>query len=295
MKTSILYNPHAGHGDSAAKASALAARCEGEITLIDMTTVQDYGALLSPLSREDRVILCGGDGTLNRFVNDTDGLDVACEIDYFAIGTGNDFLHDLEKKVGDDPVDVGRYLKDLPVVEVKGKQYRFLNGVGYGIDGYCCEVGDRQKAESDAPVNYTSIAIKGLLFHYKPTTATITVDGVSHTYKKVWIAATMKGRYYGGGMMTAPEQDRLAADGETTLVLFHGKGRLKTLIVFPSIFKGEHVKHKSMVAVHKGADITVAFDRPAPLQIDGETITDVLSYRVRSGRTADLPAQAAMK
>ncbi len=286
MKVYILYNPHAGHGSSIAKAEALAAKYEGEVVLQDMTAIESYEALLSPLTAEDRVILCGGDGTLNRFVNDTEGVALACEVLYYAIGTGNDFLHDLDLKVGADPLPVKKYLENLPVVEVKGKQYRFLNGVGFGIDDYCCEVGDKMKAESDDPVNYTSIAIKGLLFHYKPTNATVTVDGVTHAYKKVWIAATMKGRYYGGGMMTAPAQDRLAEDGEVTLVLFHGKGRLTTLVVFPSIFKGEHVKHTNMVAVHRGADITVTFDRPAPLQVDGETVLDVTSYRVRAGRLA---------
>lgn len=288
MKTYILYNPYAGHGDSAAKAEALVSKYEGEVTLYDMTKIESYEALLSPLAATDRVVLCGGDGTLNRFANDTEGVDVRCEIDYYAIGTGNDFLHDLDMQLGTDPIPVKKYLQSLPTVEVKGKTYRFLNGVGFGIDGYCCEVGDRIKAESDEPVNYTSIAIKGLLFHYPPTSATVTVDGVTHEYKKVWIAATMKGRFYGGGMMTAPEQDRLAEDGEVTLVLFHGTGRLRTLMIFPSIFKGEHVKHTKAVAVHKGAEITVTFDAPAPLQVDGETITGATSYCVKAGKVAPI-------
>jgi diacylglycerol kinase family enzyme len=134
------------------------------------------------------------------------------------------------------------------------------------------------------PVNYTSIAIKGLLFHYKPANAIITVDGESFSYKKVWIAAAMKGRYYGGGMMTAPKQDRLADDGKVTLVVMYGSGKLKTLMVFPSIFKGEHVNHTEMVAVHTGKEITVTFDRPTPLQIDGETVLGVTSYKVSAGK-----------
>ena len=74
---------------------------------------------------------------------------------------------------------------------VNGKQYRFLNGIGYGIDGYCCQVGDEQREKSTKPVNYTAIAIKGLLFHYKPTNAVVTVDGETHNYRKVWLAPTM--------------------------------------------------------------------------------------------------------
>ena len=61
-------------------------------------------------------------------------------------------------------------------------------------------------------------------------------------------------------------------------MMFHGGGRLATLMAFPGIFKGEHVKNKKMVAVHTGHEITVEFDRPTPLQIDGETILNVTSY-----------------
>ena len=93
----------------------------------------------------------------------------------------------------------------------------------------------------------------------------------------------MNGKYYGGGMMCAPEQDRLG-DGRCSVVLFHGSGKLKTLMVFPSIFKGEHVKHDKVVAQHKGREVTITFDEPRPLQIDGETILDVLTYTVKSGK-----------
>ena len=62
-----------------------------------------------------------------------------------------------------------------------------------------------------------------------------------------------------------------------------GKGRLPTLMVFPSIFKGEHVK-KSCVEVRKGKQITVKFDHPTALQIDGETILDVLEFTATSAK-----------
>ena len=167
------------------------------------------------------------------------------------------------------------------------------NGIGYGIDGYCCEEGDKQKAKSDKPVDYTAIAIKGLLFHFKPTNAKITVDGVTKEYKKVWIAPTMKGRYYGGGMMVTPNQDRLSEEGKVSSAVLYGSSALKTLIVFPSIFKGEHVKHTEMVEIRGGHEITVEFDRPTALQIDGETVLGVTSYTVKTGKTANKKECAA--
>ncbi len=294
MKTFILYNPKAGKGTSETEGKRLAALYEGEVRFMDITKIADYVSLLSPLTPEDNVVICGGDGTLNRFANAVKSIDVKCNILYYAIGTGNDFLKDLGKQVGEAPFRINEYLCDLPYVEIKGKKYLFLNGIGFGIDGYCCEVGDKCKAKApEKPVNYTAIAIKGLLLHYKPRNATVVVDGKTYTYKKVWIAAAMKGRYYGGGMMTAPAQDRLAKDGEVTLVLFHGKGRLKTLMTFPTIFEGKHIEHTDMVAVHKGKDITVTYDAPAPLQVDGETELDVLTYHVTAGVGADAAVEQA--
>jgi len=279
MKTYILYNPIAGHGNMKQTAQSLAANYENEAICLDLCALESYADFFAKLSSDDQIILCGGDGTLNRFVNDTEGLEIPCDILYCAKGTGNDFLHDLERSPEDAPFSVKEYLTDLPMVEVKGKTYRFLNNVGFGIDGYCCEVGDQIKQTSDKPVNYTSIAIKGLLFHFKPVNATITVDGQTYSYRKVWIAPTMKGRFYGGGMMPTPAQDRRADDGSLSLMVMHGSGKLKTLIVFPSLFKGEHIKHTEMIAIHQGKDITVTFDRPTALQIDGETILGVTEYR----------------
>ena len=288
MKQFILYNPLAGNGTAKEAAERLAAASSAEAVLSTVTKITDYAAFFAGMTPEDTLTICGGDGTLNHFVNDTAGLDIPCEVFYLAVGSGNDFLRDLDKTPDGTPVCITKYIKNLPVTEVKGKTYRFLNNVGYGIDGYCCEVGDELKAKSVKAINYTSIAIKGLLFHYKSKNAVITVDGKEYRFKKVWLAPTMKGRFYGGGMMATPEQDRLAEGGKLSVLVFHGSGRLHTLMVFPSIFKGEHVKHKKIVTVLSGYDVKVSFDAPAAVQIDGETIPDVMEHTA----TAKAPVMA---
>ena len=285
MKYTVLFNPNAGNGTGAAEAEKLRDILKGdELTFTDITSLNGYAEFLAGLSDDERLVLAGGDGTLNRFINDTDGLDVGRDVYYFAAGSGNDFAHDLGKAKDDAPFVITEYLKDLPTVTVKGKAYKFLNGVGYGIDGYCCEVGDKQRETSDKPVNYTAIAIKGLLFHFKPCNAKITVDGVEHTYNKVWLAPTMNGRFYGGGMMPTPDQDRLGKDKTVSCMVFYGSGKLKSLAVFPSIFKGEHVKHKEMIEILIGHYIKVEFDQPTALQIDGETSLGVTEYEAVSAK-----------
>ena len=281
MKQYILFNPHAGNGTAEEAAKKLAATYSDAI-LLDMTAIADYASLMAEVTAEDTLTICGGDGTLNRFVNDTDGLNVPCQVYYMAVGTGNDFLRDLDKTSDKSPVCITKYIKNLPVTEVKGKSYRFLNNVGFGIDGYCCEAGDAQKAKSPKAVNYTAIAIKGLLFHYKPTNAVITVDGKEYRFKKVWLAPTMKGRFYGGGMMATPDQDRTAEDGKLSVLVFHGSSSLRTLMIFPSIFKGKHIKSEKFVTVLTGYDIKVVFDSPSPVQVDGETVSGVTEYTAKA-------------
>ena len=294
-KYNVLYNPLAGNGKGENASKKLKELLNGdELTFTDMTKVSDYRALFASMPEDERVIVSGGDGTLNRFINDTEDVVFANPVYYYATGSGNDFLKDIGGNVGDKPVCIDKYLKALPTVDVKGKSYRFINGIGYGIDGYCCEVGDKLRETSDKPINYAGIAIKGLLFHYHPTSATVIVDGVEHKYKKVWLAPTMNGRYYGGGMIPTPKQDRLNKEHTVSVMVYYGSGKIKSLAVFPSIFKGEHVNHREMVEVLSGKEITVKFDSPAALQVDGETIIGVTEYSVRTGKAAEKlnPAEA---
>ena len=279
MSTYVLFNALSGNGTGEEKAKAVDKFLDGkEVVYQDVTKISDYKTFLAGLAADDELILCGGDGTLNRFINDTDGIEFTQPISYYPTGSGNDFWNDLEKGPDAGPERIEKYIKDLPFVEVNGMKKRFLNGIGYGIDGYCCEVGDQQRAAGNQKIDYAGIAIKGLLFHYKPTNAEIDVDGKKFSYKKVWLAPSMNGRYYGGGMIATPAQDRLGTDRLLSLLLFHGSGKIRTLMIFPSIFKGKHVDHTKVVEVKTGHKITVTFDRPVALQIDGETVLNVTTY-----------------
>jgi len=239
----------------------------------------DYPSFFKKLKKEDEVVLVGGDGTINYFINAMEGHKISNNVYLYANGSGDDFLRDVGYSKG-ELVPLNKYLDNLPTVKVNGLEKKFINGIGYGIDGYCCEEADNIKAKTpNKKIDYTAIAIKGLLFFYKPTHAKVTVDGVSHEFDNVWIAATMKGRYYGGGMMVAPQQDRFS--DKLSVVVYMGKSKLKTLMVFPKIFEGKHVLHKDMVKVFTGNEIHVEYTKPCAAQIDGDTVLNVSEYWVK--------------
>ncbi|MBP1586917.1 MAG: diacylglycerol kinase family protein [Clostridia bacterium] len=272
----ILYNTKANNGHGLDGAKLIEPLLGGEtFEYIDVTKVDDTFECIMSFPAEDTVIITGGDGTLNYLVNSIRNKPVERDIFYFPSGSGNDFWNDVKGASKDALLRLNPYLEKLPVTVVDGKEYYFINGVGYGIDGYCCEEGDRQRAASDKPINYTSIAIKGLLFKFKPRSAKITVDGKVYEYDNVWLAPVMNGRFYGGGMNVAPDQDRLNESRELTCVVMFDKVPLHALMIFPKIFKGELVNEKKHVVVLKGHDITVEFDKPCAMQIDGETFLNI--------------------
>ena len=287
MKTyCVLFNPKSDNGMGKKSAEQLDEILkDGQVEYHDVTAIPPYETFFKETLGDNPLVICGGDGTLNRFINDTANVRINNDVYYFATGSGNDFLKDIGGEKG-QVVKINDYIKNLPTVYVDGKEYKFLNNVGFGIDGYCCEVGDKLRETTDKPINYAGIAVKGLLFKYKPTNAKITVDGKTYEFKKVWLAPTMHGRFYGGGMMPTPEQKRNDPEGTLSVMVMHG-GKFSTLLAFPKIFKGEHVNKKKLVSIFTGKEITAEFDRPVAVQVDGETILGMTTYTAKAATVAE--------
>ena len=279
----VFFNRLSNNGKAMSAEVELEKIFAGEqIKFVDITEIKNASDSCRMLDESDKIIVAGGDGTLSRFVNDVYELHLKNEIYFYTCGSGNDFLNDIRERceIVNNLIPMNKFMESLPVVTVNGERHYFINGIGYGIDGYCCEEGDRIRENSNKKVDYTVIAIKGLLGKFKPRNATVTVDGETIHYRKVWLAPTMIGRFFGGGMMITPKQDRLNAEHVVSSCVVHDSSMLKTLIVFPKIFKGKHIVHTDIYEVKLGHEIRVEFDKPCALQIDGETYLNVKYYTV---------------
>lgn len=275
----ILYNPKANNENNDLTVipgvEELEARGVKKINLIGL----DVPAFCAELTENDRVLICGGDGTLHHFANNAYGLEFPCPVCAVRSGTGNDFLNDIGQVNNTEQIDIRPHLKNLPEVHVNGQIRRCINGVGLGVDGAVCRGVEEFKTKTNKKkANYTAIALKELAYNYKRPDAKVIIDGVVREYTKIWAVSVMKGKYFGGGMMIAPEQDR--TNGKISIMAMHGGSRLKTLGVFLKVFKGTHVKHTEMVDIFEGREVTVEFSEPCSMQIDGEVVTNVLTYTV---------------
>ena len=271
--TYILYNPKANNGNGAQGLDKVAAAEKAE--LLDLTAI-DTAAFLSSLPAEDTAIVCGGDGTLHRLVNDLDGVEVKASLYVRRTGTGNDFLRDVGVTKPGGMVRLNEYIENLPYAQIGGKTIRFLNNVCFGIDGQVCELGEQEKERLGRKVSYPLLAIRLALRDYHLTSATVTVDGVTKHYDKVWLASALNGRYVGGGMKLAPGQDRTS--GELCCVILRGTGRLYLLSRLASVYWGGHVKLPCCEMVY-GNEIEVTFDAPTAMNLDGEVVPRVTGFR----------------
>ena len=276
----VLYNPLSEKGKGKENAEKLTALFPGdEVTFTDMTAVDDLPALFRTTPANVTIIFTGGDGTLNRVLNLLDASKIARPVLYYPAGTGNDFLNDLERDRSSKPFAINEYLIGLPTVIVNGVSCKFINGVGFGLEGFCCEESDRLKALGKSK-SYTMIAAEGLFGKYTPTNATVTVDGETRTYRKVFMAPTMFGRFFGGGVKIAPRQDRKNPDHTVTTMIAHNISRLHALLIFLSVVAGKGERYPKHLDYRTGHHVIVEFDRPTAMQIDGETVKGVLKYEV---------------
>ena len=278
----VLMNPKANNGKGEVDAREWAAtNLKEEATFINVIETPNMKEFLLSLDKNDEIIVTGGDGTIHNFINNVYDLNLKNKMYYVKSGSGNDFYRDNAEFADElGRIELSKFLKNLPLVKVNGIERRFINGIGYGLDGVACAIGEQMRMKTTKKINYTAIAVKQLLGKFKLRHATVTVDGVTHEYDHVWVCPTMKGRHYGGGMKVAPNQDRFDPENKVTVVTFHKKGRIATLLSFTDFSKGNHAKLTKNIASVTGKKVEVKFDKPCALQIDGEVVENVTSYVV---------------
>jgi diacylglycerol kinase family enzyme len=275
----LLYNPLSRNGknDHFIEKIKLELKKQGNpVVVYSLLTIDDPIAFISNCNPDDRIILVGGDGTINRLANRIYGLDIKQPIFIYQAGTGNDFVRSLKTK--DKIVSIKQYITQLPYVEFEDQKQYFLNGTGAGLDGYVGYLVNHSRFKKNK-LNYFRHAFEAFA-KFKPIGANISVDGTSWYEKKVWFTSIMHGPYYGGGMKIAPKANRMSDELDVVIVKKIPKWLL--ILIFPTIYLGWHVIFKRYVKIIKGHEVVISFDQPTYLQIDGDVEYPIEKIKVFS-------------
>jgi diacylglycerol kinase (ATP) len=134
------------------------------------------------------------------------------------------------------------------------------------LDGFIGHLVNTSKYKKNK-LNYFRHAFEGFA-KFKPISATLTVDGVEFKESKLWFASMMNSPYFGGGMKIAPKANR--NEKKLQLVMVKDVPKWILILIFPTIYLGWHVIFKRWVKVMDADVISIVFDKPTYLQIDGD-------------------------
>ena len=286
-RTTVIVNPKS-QGGKLGKRWTEVAETLGRAFPFDEAITQSMGDA-TRLTREalragaERVVAIGGDGTVNEVVNgffDEAGAPIAPDAAFALIpfGTGGDFrrtfhlpteIADAAKVVAQNhrkKIDVGRLTFKTAAGETAHRM--FANIASFGVSG----VVDRMVNESGKKFGRLSFlwATARATLAYKNQRVQLVFDGKDRVEATINTVAVANGRFFGGGMMVAPDAE--VDDGSFDVVAMGDLGFGDLLMSGRRLYKGTHLtmdkvsSRRAKVVEAEGVDPGAVIE----LDVDGE-------------------------
>lgn len=289
-RTLVVVNERAGGGAMADVFRRAEHRLEDAIGAFDLafTDRPGHATLLTRRGLEEgarRILVAGGDGTVNEAANaffDDEGESrwPDAVLGFVPGGTGGDLrktlgVPDLETALraaaagSTRAIDVGR-LTYTGTDDRKQRVRYFLNITSFGISGLV----DRYvKGFGMLPGQfaYAAASLRAMLT-YRNARVRLRVEGAGEAVDEtleVNTIAVANGRFFGGGMMIAPEAE--IDDGRFDITVLGNLGFMEVVGLTRSIYKGTHVQHPK-VSTYRGTTVKADSDEEVLLDVDGEPL-----------------------
>lgn len=310
----VIVNPIAGNG----RAHNLAPRVEawlaerGRTARLMETRERGHAERLAAAAGDlghDRIVIVGGDGTIQEVVNGmlADGqrsADQRPSIGLVPAGTGNDLVRDLGLSIdpiGSLPAAFGVEERTIDVAraeDARGQVRHFMAAGGVGFDAQVAHVmfGHRMPWQKGRAGYFLSTFIELMRFRNRRLQMLLrNDDGDVLTDRVSLLVAFANGPYLGGGMQICPEAD--IADGMLDLCVAGDLSRLEALRLLPGMYNGAHVGHPK-VEFLRVRSVHFEGDPDALVHLDGEPFGSIpltvsvlpLALRVAIGTSGTVPA-----
>jgi YegS/Rv2252/BmrU family lipid kinase len=233
----------------------------------------------------ETVVAVGGDGTAHEVANGffVDGKPVkpGAALGLVPFGTGGDF-----RKTTGIPNDVAgaaavlkagkRRAIDVGLLEYtapgdKKERCVFVNIASFGIAGLVDQIVNHSSKVLGGKISFF-LATARATVRYKNQRVRLFYDGDERTAETVTInnIAVANGRFFGGGMMIAPNAE--LDDGEFDVVTVGDIGALDMMRSAPRLYKGTHLSHPKVKArrAHRVDAAPADAGTEVLLDVDGE-------------------------
>ena len=288
--TVVLLNPHAAGGKAAALADPIRqwlVQQADQIRFEIPHTAEKSRLLIDALPKNSRVVVVGGDGTLNQLLPSL--LAGAHTVALIPFGSGNDtaralgllgmpwqqaLQHALNGQASRVDLGLAEFEPDDSDVDVDHQKpglkrtisVPFISSFTTGFDS---SVGLRAlngpKWLRGLP-KYVLATVRELA-NLRTWQVQVCLDGESVHAGEALFASTLNTRSFGGGMPAVPHARM--DDGKLDMLLAGQFNLFETLLMLPRLLIGKHLSH-SKVRTQAFQTMTISAATPLPLAADGE-------------------------
>lgn len=268
IRAMVIYNPTAGRRRQRTLDAVIEAltRRGVQVTLRATTCRGDAERLAGEASSAalDRLVVAGGDGTINEAINGLRDHDLPLAI--VPLGTANVLAAELDLPADASALAeaiVAGAVRRVAIGRVNGRAFTMMAGVGFDAS-VVARVSLRLK-RAVGKLAYVIETMRQLL-RYRPLMYDVRIDGKAYRAASLIVA---NGRFYGGRFVCAPAARLESADFQACL--FGHAGRWHVMRYAVALLLGR---------LHKLPDVTIVPARrieiaaPAgdPVQGDGDTL-----------------------
>ena len=284
IRIAIIINPESGKGTGSKLLKALKdIAIPSNINLTKFIT--EYRTHATEFASKitnyfDRVIIAGGDGTFNEFINGYN-LDFRIPIGIMPIGSGNDFAISLfgnqntfkknitsffKEDIEVREVDVGHVL--LSEVDGNVIKKRFINSLGIGFDARVAYLNQTNKFLSGS-MSYI-FAILRAFINMSQIGFKVKIDGKDTFSKNALFCSIGNGECAGGGLyLTSGAQ---IDDGLLDLSIVQLDSRLKLLNLLPKASNND-LRDVKELEQWKFENLEIELETPYYTHVDGEMLS----------------------
>jgi diacylglycerol kinase (ATP) len=265
----MIYNPIAGRGRArkhVGRALAYLRERGADVDCVPSASPTDLTRIAAESSRGawDRVVVCGGDGSLHLAVRDFDLQRGTLAL--LPLGTGDDFARVVgipRTVIGACDVILNGRTREVDVATANG--LRFLGVAGLGFDSEVAEYASENAKFLRGSLVYL-YSILRVLPRFAPHR--VRMNGVRS--EEIMFACVGNTCQYGGGIRITP--NAVIDDGMLDLCLVHRTTRLQLLKTLPRAYTGSHVE-SPFVETARAARFTFESERTMDVYADGERLT----------------------
>jgi YegS/Rv2252/BmrU family lipid kinase len=268
MHLRLIYNPAAGRGRAKHHAREVEQHLRAlgaDVDAYASTSPADLTRAAAESSRGgyDRVVICGGDGTLNLALRDFDLTRGTMAL--VPLGSGDDFarVNGISREVREAcATALSDEVREVDVALANDVRYAGVAGLGF--DSEVARFANEKVKLLRGSAVYL-YAILRVLPSFRPRR--VRIDGRD---EEVMFAVFGNSPQYGAGIRIAPSAQ--LDDGHLDACIVHRTSRFQLLTTLPRAYNGTHVK-KPFVETRRAREFYVESQSPLDVYADGEPLT----------------------